>query len=87
MQPTVLQILDRLGMTVELQLVEGGSCFQHAVAFLGRDWLPEVGDALLEGQALGELDKADQIAAAAAAMAVEEILAGVDVERRPVFPM
>jgi hypothetical protein len=33
----------------------------------------------------GQLDKANQVAALAAAMAVEEIFAGVDIERRPGF--
>ena len=33
----------------------------------------------------GQLDKANQIAALAAAVAVEEILSGIDIERRPAF--
>jgi hypothetical protein len=44
--------------------------------------LLEVGEALAEGQTAGQLDKANQIAALAAAVAVEEIFAGVDIERR-----
>ena len=45
--------------------------------------LIQVGEALAEGQMAGQLDKANQIAALAAAVAVEDILAGVDIERRP----
>jgi hypothetical protein len=43
----------------------------------------EIGEALAEGQVLGYFDKANQIAALAAAMAIKEILADVDVEGRP----
>ena len=45
------------------------------------------GEALAEGQVSGQLDKADQVAALATAVAVEEIFAGVDIERRPSFGM
>ena len=34
-----------------------------------------------------QLDQPDEVAPAATTMAVEEILAGIDVERRPGFPM
>lgn len=47
--------------------------------------LLEVSQALAEGQMAGQLDKANEIAALAAAVTVEEIFAGVDVERRPGF--
>ena len=49
--------------------------------------LLEVGEALAERQMAGQLDKANQIATLAAAVAVEEIFARVDVERRPSFPV
>ena len=47
----------------------------------------EISEALAEGQVLRELDKSDQIAALAATMAEKEILAGVDIEGRPILPM
>jgi hypothetical protein len=36
---------------------------------------------------LEEFDEADQVAAPPAAVAVEQVLAGIDVERRACFPM
>ena len=45
--------------------------------------LLEVSEALAKGQLAGQLDKAQEIAALAATMAVEEILVGVDIEGRP----
>src|SRR5438105_7064890 len=42
-------------------------------------------EALAEGQLAGQLDKAQEIAALAATVAVEEIFAGVDIERRAGF--
>jgi hypothetical protein len=47
--------------------------------------LLEIGDALAEGQIPGQLDQADQVAATAATVAVEQILVGIDVERRAGF--
>ena len=47
--------------------------------------LLEVSEALAEGQLAGQLDKAQEIAALAATVAVEEIFAGVDIERRAGF--
>jgi hypothetical protein len=73
-------------MAVELELVKSGGFFQHVG--IDRRWreLPlEIGDALAERQTLGQLDQADQVAAAAATVAVEEILASIDIERRAGF--
>ena len=52
-----------------------------------RDGLLEVGHALAERQALRQLDKPDQVAATATAVAVEQILRGIDVERGPGLAM
>ena len=49
--------------------------------------LLEVREALAEGQMAGQLDKAQEIAALAATVTVEEIFAGVDIERRAGFRM
>lgn len=43
--------------------------------------LLEVSEALAEGQMAGQLEQAQEIAALAATVAVEEIFAGVDIER------
>src|SRR5208283_4672588 len=49
--------------------------------------LLEVSNTLAKGQMTGQLNKANQIAALAATVTVEEIFASVDVERRPGFRM
>lgn len=45
--------------------------------------LLEVSEAVAEGQMVGHLDKAKEVAALTPAVTVEEIFAGVDIERRP----
>jgi len=45
----------------------------------------EVSKALVKGQVLRQLDEANQVAALTAAVAVEEILAGIDIKGRPSF--
>ena len=47
--------------------------------------LLEISEALAKGQMAGQLDKAHEIATLAAAVTVEEIFVGVDIERRPSF--
>src|SRR6185369_41223 len=47
----------------------------------------QISEALAEGQVLRKFDKPNQITAALAAVAVEQILAGIDIERRPAFRM
>ena len=49
--------------------------------------LLEVREALAKGQMTGQLDKAKEIAALATTVTVEEIFAGVDIERRVGFLM
>ncbi len=79
----LLQILPRLRVAIELLLIESGSLPQHGIGVRQSALLFEVGEALAEGEVLGQLDKANQIAALTATMAVKEILAGVDIEGRP----
>ena len=47
--------------------------------------LLEVSEALAEGQMVEQLDKANEVAALAAAVTVNRFLAGVDIKRRPGF--
>src|SRR5260370_27586768 len=72
---------------VELQLEERGGSGEH----LGLRGLSEVlfqtGEAFTKAEALGELHKADQVTAALTAVTVEQILAGIDIERRPSIPV
>ena len=87
-QPALLKIAPRLRVAIELLLVESSSPLEHGGRIGGRNALPlEIGEALVKGQVLRQLDEANQIAALAAAVAVEEIFSGVDIERRPGFPV
>src|SRR6266478_1372601 len=87
-QSALLQIAQRLRVAIELLLIEGGGLLEHSSRVSGRSaLLLEVGEALAERQMTRQLDKANQIAALAATMTVEEIFAGVDIERRPGFRM
>ena len=87
MQSALVEITHRLGIMIELLLIESGSLLEHdsSRVVCSSGLLLQVGEALAEGQMAGQLDKANQIAALAAAVAIEEILAGVDIERRPGF--
>ena len=85
-QSALLQIAQRLRIAIELLLIEGGGLLEHSSRVSGRSaLLLEVGEALAERQMAGQLDKAKEIAALAATMTVEEIFAGVDIERRAGF--
>jgi hypothetical protein len=81
-QSAVFQIVCGLRMKVELKPVEGGRLLQQLGNWSGRYFLFEKRHGLAERQIEKELDEADQVAAPAAAVAVEQILGGVDVERR-----
>jgi hypothetical protein len=74
-------------MAVELELIEGGRLLQQPGNGGRCEFLLEKRHRLAERQIEEELDKADQVAAAAAAVAVEQILSGVDVEGRTSFWM
>ena len=87
-QSSLLKITQCLGVALELLLIESGGLLEHG----GRvGWksalLLEVSDTLAKRQMTGQLDKANEIAALAATVTVEEILASVDIERRPGFRM
>jgi hypothetical protein len=81
-QTALLQAADRFWMAVELELIEGGRLLQQPGNGSGCEFLLEQRHRLVERQIEEELDKADQVATPAAAVAVEQILSGVDVEGR-----
>jgi len=87
-QSALLQIVQSLGVAIELLLIERCGLLQDGVRVGGSSTLLlEVSEALAEGQLAGQLDKAQEIAALAATVTVEEIFAGVDIERGPGFRM
>src|SRR3954470_22774480 len=79
-QTALLQIPDRFRVAVELELIEGGRLLQQRGNGSGCEFLFEKRHRLVERQIEEELDKADQVSTAAAAVAVEQILSSVDVE-------
>ena len=87
-QSALLEIAQCLGVAIELLLIESGGLLQHGGRVSWRSTLLlEVSETLAEGQMAGQLDKANEIAALAATVTVEEIFAGVDIERRAGFRM
>src|SRR5262245_7139684 len=87
-QSALLQIVQRLRVAIELLLIESGGLLEHS-GRVGwrRALLLEISKALAEGQMAGQLDKAQEVAALAAAVTVKEVFTGVDIERRPGFRM
>ena len=82
-QSTVFEIVECLGVAIELLLIERRGLLQGGFRVGGNSTLLlEVSEALAEGQMVGQLDKAQEIATLAATVTVEEIFAGVDIERR-----
>ena len=68
-------------MAVELELIKGGRLLEQSGDRSGVEFLLQVRHGLAKRQIQKELHQADQVAAPAAAMAVEQILGGMDVER------
>jgi hypothetical protein len=82
----LFEIAGRFRAIPQLPLVESGSLLHHVGGLSRKGLLSfDVSDALAEGEVLGQFDKANQISALAAAVAVEQILAGVDIKRRASF--
>ena len=80
MQSAAFQISCSFRMAVELKLIEGGRLLQQSENGSGEQFLFEMSHSLAERQIEEELDKADQVAAPAAAVAVEQVFGGIDVE-------
>ncbi len=87
-QSSLLKIVQCLGIAIELLLIESGGSLEHGGRVGGKNaLLLEVSETLAKGQMTRQLDKANEIAALAATVAVEEIFVSVDVERRTGFRM
>src|SRR5215468_11370391 len=87
LQTTLPQIADRFRMAMELELIEGGGLLEELGNGSGCEFLLEQRHRLVERQIEGELDEADHVAAAATAVAVEQVFTGIDVERRAALLM
>src|SRR5215471_4324673 len=68
-------------MALELHLIKGDGLLQYRVLSRPSQVLLQVSDGFAEGQVLRKFDKPNQITAALTAVAVEEILAGIDIDR------
>jgi hypothetical protein len=76
-----VEIAHRFGIVIELLLIESDSLFQRCGRIHYRIGLRiKAGEALAERQSAGQLDKANQVSTLSAAMAIENILARVDIE-------
>jgi len=86
-QSSLLQIVQRLRVANELLLIKSGGLLEDGGRIGWKSVLLEVNEAFAEGQMTGQLDKAKKIAALTATVAVEEIFASVDIERRAGIPV
>src|SRR5215471_1425959 len=87
-QPALLEIVESLGVAIELVLIESGGLLQHGGRVGVRSTeLFEISKAFAKGQMAGQLNEAQKIAALTAAVTVEEIFAGVDIKRGSGFRM
>ena len=66
---TLCEIPERFGVTRKLSLIEGSGLRQCAGSIGGNALLLEISQALRKGEALGQLDQANQIAALCTAVA------------------
>src|SRR3989442_6185488 len=85
LQAPLREVVRAFRMVVELKVVESGRLIQQPSGGGSGHQLLQSCDALPEGEMQRKLDKANQVASAPAAVAVKQILAGVDVERRARF--
>lgn len=81
-QSAVFQIARRFRMAMELRLIEGGRLVQQLRSGRWHQLLLEMRDSLTKRQMEEEFDKTNQVATAATAVAVEQILADIDVKGR-----
>jgi len=63
---------------MQFELIKGGSVLEELRA--GRQFLLQVGEALAKGEMLRKLDEANEVASLPAAVAIEQVLARVDIE-------
>src|SRR6266851_9948882 len=83
----MVQILHRFGRAVELHLEKRSGCGEQLGLSGPSEVLFQTGEAFAKGEALGKLHKADQVATLLTAVTVEQILAGIDIKRRPGIPV
>jgi hypothetical protein len=83
MQSAALQVTNRFRMAVKLKLIKGRCLLQQLRCGSGTEFVFEVRHRLTERQIEEELDKADQVAAPATAVAIEQIFGGINVETAP----
>src|SRR6516162_5922239 len=77
-QTALQQVVHGFGMTGELELIEGRGVVEQLSS--RRELFAQVGEALVKGEMLTQLDETNQVAAAPTAVTVEQILKRVDVK-------
>jgi hypothetical protein len=85
----IVKIVDGLGMAAELLLIKVDGFSKSVIISELRlgELLLQIGKSFTEREIQGKLDKAYEVAALAAAVAIEKILGGIDVEGRAVLRM
>ena len=72
------QILNAFRIAMQFELIKGGGVLEELCA--GRQFLLQVGEALAKGEMLRKLNEANQVASLPAPVAIEQVLARVNVE-------
>src|SRR5215467_16082929 len=75
---TLGQILNAFWIAMQFELIKGGGVLEQLRA--GRQFLLQVGEALAKREMLGKLNEANEVASLSAPVAIEQVLARVDVE-------
>jgi hypothetical protein len=89
MQASAVEVVQGFAMQVELPLVETDSLPKGPIfGGLSRsEFLVQMSKSLMKREIEVKLDKANKVASAAAAVAVEDIFGSIDVERGTIFRM
>src|SRR5215467_13094663 len=76
--PALSQILNAFWIAMQFELIKGSGVLEELRA--GREFLLQVGEALAKREMLGKLNEANEVASLSAPVAIEQVLARVDVE-------
>src|SRR6516165_12008163 len=78
LHPALGQVLNAFRKTMQFELIKGGGVLEQLRS--GRQFLLQVGEALAKGEMLRKLHEANEVASLPAAVAIEQVLARVDIE-------
>jgi hypothetical protein len=89
MQTSAVEVVQGFAVPVELPLIETDSLLKDLIfgGLSKSEFLVQMSKSLMKREIERKLDKANKVASAAAAVAVEDIFGRIDVERGMVFRM